>query len=165
MKQVQIDRQFLSRLQGLKWEDICFAVKQNFIHPLGAVDFAVKVIESSSTYSKNELELASKTEADPLIDIVELIDKICGLVHETPELCEKWLFLSLYWLYINRCKFDDPLDVLEGVYTDFDYPDAIKHLIRYMPNEDGRIIDFKKEWLLYLNASRYRSYLGLQALN
>lgn len=164
MKHFEIDRQFLLTLRGIGWEDICFAVKLKLIHPLGAVDFAVKAIEGNSAYSNDQLELASKTEDDPLIDIVEIIERICGQVHPIPEISEKWLFLSIYWLYVNQSKFDDPLEVLEGVYADFNYPEAIKHLIRYMPNEDGRIIDFKKEWLFYLNTSPYRSNLGLQAL-
>ncbi len=161
MNSLQIDRQFLSNLKDLKWQDICFAVKHNLIHPLGAVDFAVKLIELNSTYSEAELELASKIESDSIEDILQTLDKICKLHQPTPETSDRLLFLALFWLYLNQDKFKDPLAIVENIYADFDYPESIKHLVRYMPNEDGKIVDFKKEWACFLEGSPYKAPFSL----
>ncbi len=162
MNFLQIDRQFLLALKDLQWQDICFAVTHKLIHPLGAVDFAVKVIELNAVYSEAELELASKTEHDSIEDIIRTLDKICTTHKLPPETSDRCLFLALFWLYLNQDKFQDPLAIIESIYADFDYPESIKHLVRYMPSEDGRIIDFKREWTCFLDSSPYRSLFALK---
>ena len=46
---------------------------------------------------------------------------------------EKWLYILLSWLWINRESFEDTLDEVESIYTDFDYPAEIESFIKYIP--------------------------------
>lgn len=49
-----------------------------------------------------------------------------------------WLYLVLDWLYSRRAHLSDPLGEIETVYADFDYPDEIDGLVRYLPAPPGQ---------------------------
>ncbi len=42
---------------------------------------------------------------------------------------EKWLFIILLWLFTNRNNYSEPLKMVETIYEDFDYPEAIESLL------------------------------------
>lgn len=46
------------------------------------------------------------------------------------------MFLIFLWVFINRDKYQDPLGVVEELYADFDYPESIASIVRYMPAID-----------------------------
>lgn len=48
-----------------------------------------------------------------------------------------WLYLALDWLYEHRADFAEPLEVVEMLYADFDYPAEIEGFIRFMPPPPG----------------------------
>jgi hypothetical protein len=66
---------------------------------------------------------------------------------------EVWLYLVLLAVYGSRGRIDDPLGVVEQVYADFEYPEAIAPLVRYMPAPPGAplgeaaLLDQWKDWL------------------
>jgi hypothetical protein len=162
MKTVQIDRKFLSQLKGLTWNDICFAYARNLIDIYSAVDFAVSRIATEQSYSELELDLASITENNQNDEIDRLLSGICNQMNSKKAESEKWIFLTLFWLYLNRHKFEDPFKIIEEIYADFDYPESIRHLVKYMPNDEGKIIDFPTEWKRFLETSIYKNELGLE---
>jgi hypothetical protein len=47
------------------------------------------------------------------------------------------MLLTLDWVLTNRESFKDPLGEVEEIYADFDYPQEIAPLVRYMPPTDG----------------------------
>jgi hypothetical protein len=49
----------------------------------------------------------------------------------------KWLVATLSDLYERRNEVADPLGEVEGIYSDFDYPECIEGFVRYMPTSDG----------------------------
>jgi len=51
-----------------------------------------------------------------------------------------WLFLALAWLLEHRSEYDNPLRVIEMLWTDFGYPDEIRNLIGFVPAEPGELI-------------------------
>ncbi len=69
-------------------------------------------------------------------------------------------YILLSWLWINRESFEDPLDEVESIYTDFDYPAEIESFIKYIPPTDGydpslysyaeNINRLMKNWEIYL---------------
>lgn len=63
-----------------------------------------------------------------------ILKKLSELESEEVEYIKnKWLYAILLYFYRNRNNYTDPLSIVENVYVDFDYPEAISHLIRYMP--------------------------------
>ncbi|MEV4090648.1 DUF2247 family protein [Streptosporangium saharense] len=68
-----------------------------------------------------------------------------------------WLYLSLAWLHENREKVNEPLEVVEALYSDFDHPEALEGFVRYMPAPAGAEVG--EAAML----ARWRSYLDEQA--
>jgi hypothetical protein len=44
-----------------------------------------------------------------------------------------WIFLLLSFLFEHQENYDDPLEIVEELYADFNYPEEISSLVRYMP--------------------------------
>jgi len=55
----------------------------------------------------------------------------------------RWLYLVLAWLFEHRAGLDDPLQAVETVYAEFDYPEEIAKLVRYMATDDPDLGDAK----------------------
>ncbi|HCU41239.1 MAG TPA: DUF2247 domain-containing protein [Acinetobacter nosocomialis] len=88
------------------------------------------------------------------------LNELCSETNEDSMIREKWLYILLSWLWINRESFEDPLDEVESIYTDFDYPAEIESFIKYIPPTDGydpslysyaeNINRLMKNWEIYL---------------
>lgn len=68
-----------------------------------------------------------------------------------------WLYLALDWLYEHRADFVEPLEVIEMLYADFDYPAEIEGLVRFMPPPSGEPAGTSAI------AQRWRNYLSRMA--
>jgi hypothetical protein len=65
-----------------------------------------------------------------------------------------WLFLALAWLHEHRSDYLEPLEVIEMLYADFDYPDEMAGLVRFMPAPPGAATGYRaieQRWEDYLD--------------
>jgi hypothetical protein len=95
-----------------------------------------------------ELAVDRSTQGEDSPDVVELASVLPHEHYKVPEILRrlrdrdigcaknKWLFLLLAWLYEHRDEVEDPLGVVEELYSDFDYPEEIASFVRYMPPRD-----------------------------
>ncbi len=83
-----------------------------------------------------ELAGLSKSEVS---EAGQLLDKLAAKAIDGDEkvVKAKWLYLSLAWLFENRASSPDPLEAVEVLYSDFDYPEDVAQFVRYMPVTDG----------------------------
>lgn len=73
------------------------------------------------------------------------------------DLRSRWLFVALTWLYEHRNDLLDPLQEVEILYADLDYPPEIAHFVRYMPMVgpdlgsqaacEARLFDYWRDYL------------------
>jgi hypothetical protein len=92
---------------------------------------------------------------DQLVAELEIVDE------PSEQRARLWVFLALSWLLEHREDYSDPLQVIEMLYTDFDYPDEIQGLVRFMPNapgEDPGIEAIKQRWRAFIDrlSAEYR---------
>jgi len=132
-----IPADFIDKKVNLSWCDIKWGYENNLI----TSDLAIKKAENivlTEIYTKAELELSFliPSESD---DITPFINELCPNFKENEYVItrQKWLYVILSWLWINRERFEDPLDEVESIYTNFDYPVEMDSFIRYMPPADG----------------------------
>lgn len=160
MIETQIPYDFIRNRVKLSWSDIKFGLDRQLIKPPVAVERALERAGKSDA-SRVEIELAGRSETDSVADLVdELASK------ETKDLREiraKWLYLVLDWLFYRRQSLRDPLEIVEAVYADFDYPREIAPFVRYMPmvgpdlgnreQNEARLYDY---WQRYLSEAARR---------
>ncbi|WP_250655932.1 DUF2247 family protein [Alkalimarinus coralli] len=126
---------FVSSLVKVSWREILLAVQRQFVSREFAIQAAMVELELLDEYPDQLLDLAS---LDKTNDIHPYIDELASMEQELDEeaCSRKWLFLILAWVYEHRESYSDPLGVVEQVYADFDYPEAIEGFVRYMPSEE-----------------------------
>jgi hypothetical protein len=118
--------------------EIAYGFREGWLSRQGVVDVALAKYEAGGPLGSAEEELALLLSDD--FDRVD--DLITGLeVSGQPaeRRARLWLFLALAWLLEHRSDYGDPLTMIELLYADFDYPEEIRSLVRFMPPGPGQI--------------------------
>lgn len=116
----------------LSWPDIRFGLEKELLDPAAAIDFAIDQVAEEDKPSAVLLDLAGAGENDRL---EEFVDRLAGDRQAAADdrTREKWLYLVLAWIYQHRDRYADPLQMVEEVYSDFNYPQDVAKFVRYMP--------------------------------
>ncbi|HJQ35809.1 MAG TPA: DUF2247 family protein [Thermoanaerobaculia bacterium] len=128
----KIPSTFIRRRCHLTWHEVEFGLQNGWLTDDAAIDLAIDRVTAGDE-SADVVALASVLphEKDKAPQIIR------RLAERDPECSnEKWLFLLLAWLYEHRDSIDEPLAVVEQLYADFDYPEAMAGFVRYMPPQD-----------------------------
>lgn len=157
-----IPADFINEKVNLSWCDIKWGYEKNLLTseiPIKSRKYCI-----NRNYTKAELELSFLIPSESN-NITPFINELCPNFKEDEyeNISQKWLYVILSWLWINRASFEDPLDEVERIYTDFDYPAEIDNFIKYMPPTDGydpslysyaeNINRLMKNWENYLQQS------------
>ena len=151
---------FISNLAQISWQDILLAIQKQFVSREFAIQHAMSELAISDEYPQTLVDLASLNKND---DIHPYIDELASMEPElrSAEFSEKWLYLILAWVYKNRDTYPNPLEIVEQIYADFDYPDSISGFVRYMPSEGPNLGSLEKnnnrlfdKWKIFLDSQR-----------
>lgn len=147
--------EYASEIVKLNWRDILFAIEQRFMTPDAAIDHAVAVVSQVANPPKVAVELACLLKGEsihPYID--ELVNKEVDDNNDSAS--EKIMFLTLDWVYNHKASYTEPLETVEIIYADFNYPEEIASFVRYMPSEQPPLasLELNRE-LLYRNWKEY----------
>ncbi|MEW8027274.1 MAG: DUF2247 family protein [Candidatus Thiodiazotropha sp.] len=121
----------------LEWSDVLWGYKKAFLGWRSVIDIA-KFIVSRGTEDFEAIELAgiTKDETWKISDLLEVLsDRHANTSIKKSK--EKWLFLILSWIYVNRSDYEDPLDMVEIVFEQFDCPKEIAGFVAFLPPTDG----------------------------
>lgn len=151
---------FFDKITNLSWCDIKWGYENNLI----TSELPIKKAESAvltGNYKAPELELSFVLPGQS-DRIVLFLKELCSEpeLEDDSTVKKKWLFIVLYWLWNNLDNFKDPLDEVEKIYADFDYPSEIEGFVKYMPPSDGydpsihtqveNINNLMNNWKIYL---------------
>ncbi|MEQ1137048.1 DUF2247 family protein [Acinetobacter seifertii] len=129
-----IPADFINEKVNLSWCDIKWGYENNLITSELPIKKAENIV-LTEIYTKAELEL-SFLIPNQSNDIFPFLNELCSETNEDSTIREKWLCILLSWLWIKRESFEDPLDEVESIYTDFAYPAEMDSFIKYMPPTD-----------------------------
>ncbi|MDV4265233.1 DUF2247 family protein [Acinetobacter seifertii] len=156
-----IPADFINQKVNLSWCDIKWGYENNLITSELPIKKAENIV-LTEIYTKAELEL-SFLIPNQSNDIFPYLNELCSETNEDSTIREKWLYILLSWLWLNRESFEDPLDEVESIYTDFAYPAEMDSFIKYMPPTDRydpslysyaeNINRLMKNWESYLQKS------------
>ncbi|OEC32586.1 hypothetical protein A7D25_23310 [Pseudomonas sp. 21C1] len=123
-----------SEAPWLSWGDIKYGLDRGFLSSIGVVEYAVKRLSAESPAEQYELACLDGDNAN---DVQECVSRLAVKDARDVEWAEKtWIFLILLWVFINRDRYQDPLGIVEELYADFDYPESIASIVRYVPAVD-----------------------------
>lgn len=131
-----IPTNFVQQNANLTWLDWSWGFGHGYVDRSDLVGMASSFVFHNSTKDTLiQLACVSDEESDY---IQNLLDKMAREYQEPQSAIpkEKWLYLTLAWLFHNRSNYQDPLGEVESIYADFDYPEQIEHFVRYMPPKD-----------------------------
>jgi hypothetical protein len=74
-----------------------------------------------------------------------------------PHSVRKWTYLELKAAFEIRDRLQDPLGLVEEIYADFDYPEAVAAFVRYMPPPPGEPVSIDATY------ARWSNYLAEEA--
>lgn len=138
---------FVIKSIELNWYDISFAVSNGFLSHQDAVEHAIQELSLVENPSTDVLSLAILTPAEAIYphSIQPYLENLASSVAEQDKKTakQKILYLVLKWIFEHQVDFKDPLETMEFIYADFDYPDSISHFIRYKPplNSNSEILN------------------------
>jgi hypothetical protein len=135
MKRIPLS--FIKGLTHLSWAEAAWGYHNQYVGWSDVVDMACDCLAENEDESiVVELAGLSKSEAS---EAGQLLDKLAAKAIDGDEKARKakWLYLSLAWLFENRASSPDPLEAVEELYSDFDYPEDVAQFVRYMPVTDG----------------------------
>ena len=149
---LKLDRDSAARILTLDWSEIIAGVREQWLDPGVAVDFAIKQIEAGNS-EPILLDLAACSYSDT-IGIHDSLERIEAQIPGSVIDNKKWALIMLTLGFEQQRKLLDPLQFVEEVYAEYDYPSEISHLVRYMPNE-GPPRDLMREWKQFIDAQVY----------
>lgn len=144
---------------SLSWKDILWGYENKYLGWSEVVDYAKKFILSNDDEHVFNLSLITKSNIFELKPILKI------LASEMTDYSPKnWLYILLNDVFHRKEEFEDPLEEVEKIYEDFDYPEEIESFVRYMPPKDGyipsehsheeNIARLYSNWEKYLNSKQ-----------
>ena len=133
--------------------ELAYGFREGWLTRADVVAVALAKYEADLPLSPAEEELAlllsdDLDRFDDLIVDLEIVDE------PSEQRARLWLFLTIAWLFDHRQDFRDPLEVIEMLYADFDYPDEIQGLVRFMPTapgEDASLEALEQRWRVFVD--------------
>ena len=119
----------------LTWSDLRFGMSRAYISAEGVVEFAMDSLTTGS--DESHFALAGMRGANRW-DVDGVLEKLESFAEPDLEDCKAhWWYLLLLWVYKNRSIYDDPLSIVEEIYAEFEYPERMASIIRYMPSDSN----------------------------
>ncbi|EGZ48521.1 DUF2247 family protein [Neisseria wadsworthii] len=146
-------------LIGLSWDDIKFGYHNQYLGWHDIVNFAKANLKN---FPENDLidELAFLTKCNAF-KVGIILERLSPNFNYDDYDKGKWLYIILKKVYESKDSFDDPLEEVEKIYADFDYPEEIESFVRYMSIHDNGgdefLLQSKEDYIqrIYNNWAKY----------
>lgn len=139
------------------WQEILFALENNIITSDDIIEYSKYILNENTVGFDIVLEIACLNQDE---NVKPYIYELIKLENKQDVSCikNKWLYLILNWLYNNRSKIKNSLEIVEELYELFDYPSSITSFVRYLPSNSGDLGNLElnraklfKNWKNYLD--------------
>lgn len=123
------------------WQELDYGLNSNLLTEQDIITYAVQILsENIEQYDLIlSLAIAKEDEVNELLLKLEKEEKR----QNRNEIEDKWIFSIIYYAFYNDKTH--LYEIIDDIYSEFDYPEQIKNLIVYMPCDDGRSMEEKVE--------------------
>jgi hypothetical protein len=119
----------------LSWGELLFGLERGYISEKGVIDYICDALTIEAPIEAFEIASLEPYQQYLVSDLLKTLkEQECSADLDSTE---PWLFLLLYFVLENKDEYQDPLQTVEELYSDFDYPEKIAPIVRYMPPPDG----------------------------
>lgn len=119
----------------LSWSELLLGLERGYINEKGVIDYICDALTTDAPIEAFEIASLEPHQQHLVHDLLRTLrDQDC---RSDLDSTEPWLFLLLYSVLENKDEYKDPLEIAEELYSDFDYPEKIASIVRYMPPPDG----------------------------
>lgn len=145
---VNFDR-ICDTIPNWKWNELKVGLEKSIISNSEIISYAVLVLSEDVEQFDSVLELSIAEEDEVQGIVLNLAFKEGE--QDLEIINSKWIFAIIYdaYIYLN----DEIYNVIDDVYTEFEYPKEISNLIGYMPCDDSRPMDVKLNEYIEINKS------------
>lgn len=133
---------YAASLVPLNWCDLLYAIENNFLAHQSAIEYALIEAKKTENPPSEVLELACmlQSEAEFPYDVCQLVNKLATLHKSTmvidSDSKEKFLYVSLNWIYEHKDDYYNPIEIVDVLCDDINYPDEVKKLLSFMPESE-----------------------------
>lgn len=127
---------FINSVVRLTAAELVYGYRRGWLSEPDVVTIALTSYREGAEQSQSEKDLALLL-SDDFDRVPEFVDELEESVNTDADSSSVWLFLALAWVYEHRADYSDPLEVVEMLYADFEYPDEIQGIVRFMPPPPG----------------------------
>jgi hypothetical protein len=155
--EIRIPYSFIRQRTRLTWNEVKYGIEERLLRPQDVSQVALDALEQGADAAHvADLALSSPNES-----VLNLVSSLASgeAQQDVRAIQRKWAFLVLAWIFEHRSEYKDPLDIVEKVYADLDYPEQVSPFIRYMPMDEpdlgSRELNEQRliqRWAAYLNA-------------
>lgn len=159
---IEIPLSYALELVNINWNDILFGISNGYFSNAAAIEYAIILLgEHNNEVKVLDLACLNLSEITKEALLLEYINELANGVSEKEkeETKDKIMYVLLRKIFDNKEIFENPLYVVELVYSDFDYPKLISNFVRYMPPDNPREYGIKqiyKNWEEYLSSQKIR---------
>lgn len=122
-----------------KWVELKVALDKFIISNKDIISYALFILSDGMEQFDRVLNLSIAEEYEVKEILYELI--INEKEQNIEAINSKWIFVIIYDAFMH--SRDNVYDVIDDVYSEFEYPEEISNLIAYMPNNDGKTMDVR----------------------
>ena len=153
---IPIPAAFIITRVVLTAREIAYGWQHGWILSQDVVTLALAKLEAGAPITPAEEELTFLSPNN-LYEVPNLIAKLGETNDPEQDAAAVWRLLALDWVYTHRDGFDEPLQIVEMLYADFEYPADMEGFVRFMPPPDGASIGLDAitdRWRTHLEGQR-----------
>ncbi|KJR46897.1 hypothetical protein UF75_2698 [Desulfosporosinus sp. I2] len=132
---------YVTNLVPLNWNDILFAIENNFLAHQTAIEHGLEAVQKNENVPEEVLELAFMLQGEAKLpyDVYQLVNKLATSHNpdNASDSREKFLYVSLNWVYEHKDDYCNPIEVVDILCDEINYPDEVKNLISFMPTSES----------------------------
>lgn len=132
----KISAEFVTARVLLTPGELVYGYRHGWLSEQDVVSVALSAFEAGDDLPSAEEDLALLL-SDDIGRVPDLVGNVAETSAVEPDPGGVWLFLALAWLHDHRSEHLEPFEVIEMLYADFEYPDEIAGLVRFMPPPAG----------------------------
>jgi hypothetical protein len=119
----------------MSWRDVLFGLEEELLDPAAPTKMAAERLTNEAHASPNLVELAGLSAGE---DVRPCVERLASDERDdaVQAIRARWLCIVLAWILEHKDDYGDPLQAVEEVYADFDYPEGIAGFVRYMPSNE-----------------------------